>query len=275
MSYLRAYKEHQCKFIMRFQDLELGSIARSFALLQLPRMAELRHIKIDFESVPHEKITEIKYKDKAREKQRMANLGAASAAAQEKREAREAKRKEHERLEKIRIKEKERRNSQSVRKRKDEHFEHEMADLNREARLLKKLKKGLITEKEMNTQNNEAKKQSVAPNYQKGIDSDFEDDDDSGDDSFGEGMDDADPVQNDVEPVSAAGKHVRAMIVAKMAAKKASAKASNEVKEEHQPVEGEGQIGGSKRKRKPGKRGSKGGKRKKNKANADDGNISA
>ena len=40
------------QFIMRFADLDLGCLARAFALLQLPRMGELRHIKTDFEAPP-------------------------------------------------------------------------------------------------------------------------------------------------------------------------------------------------------------------------------
>ena len=96
----------------------------------------------------HTVIAAIKYKDKARERQRQANLGKATEERQKKQKAREAKQAERERLEKERKKEKDRRDKQSVRQRADEHFEYELAELNREARLLKQLKKGSITERE-------------------------------------------------------------------------------------------------------------------------------
>ncbi|CAN0000141.1 unnamed protein product, partial [Phaeothamnion confervicola] len=42
ISFLRDYKEHHCQFIFRFAHLDLGAIARAFALLRLPKMPELR-----------------------------------------------------------------------------------------------------------------------------------------------------------------------------------------------------------------------------------------
>ena len=38
ISFLRAYKEHQCAYIFRFDRLCLGSIARCYALLKLPKI---------------------------------------------------------------------------------------------------------------------------------------------------------------------------------------------------------------------------------------------
>ena len=55
ISFLRAYKEHQCGYIFRFDRLNLGSVARCYALLKLPRISETRCLKdlgnIDFEPV--------------------------------------------------------------------------------------------------------------------------------------------------------------------------------------------------------------------------------
>ena len=42
VSYIRAYKEHQCKFIFRLADLDLTQLATAFGLLQLPKMPELK-----------------------------------------------------------------------------------------------------------------------------------------------------------------------------------------------------------------------------------------
>lgn len=49
VSYVRGYKEHYCKFIFRIADLDLGQLAYACALLQLPKMPEIRKLagKVD------------------------------------------------------------------------------------------------------------------------------------------------------------------------------------------------------------------------------------
>lgn len=42
VSYIRAYKEHQCKFIFRLPDMDLALLGTAFGLLQLPKMPELK-----------------------------------------------------------------------------------------------------------------------------------------------------------------------------------------------------------------------------------------
>jgi ATP-dependent RNA helicase DDX55/SPB4 len=42
VSYVRAYKEHQCGFIFRLEELPLGALAASLALLRLPFMPEVK-----------------------------------------------------------------------------------------------------------------------------------------------------------------------------------------------------------------------------------------
>jgi len=49
VSYVRYYKEHQLKYIFKFKDLNLGTLARLFSLLKLPKMPELKGVKVDFE----------------------------------------------------------------------------------------------------------------------------------------------------------------------------------------------------------------------------------
>ena len=44
VSYVRGYKEHHCKYIFRMQDLDLAKLASACALLQLPRMPEIRKL---------------------------------------------------------------------------------------------------------------------------------------------------------------------------------------------------------------------------------------
>ncbi|KAF3777257.1 hypothetical protein EJ110_NYTH46187 [Nymphaea thermarum] len=43
VSYIRAYKEHQCSYIFRWKELEIGKLGMGYGLLQLPSMPELKH----------------------------------------------------------------------------------------------------------------------------------------------------------------------------------------------------------------------------------------
>lgn len=45
VTFVRAYLEHQCAYIFRFKELDLGAVANAFALLQLPSMPELRRAR--------------------------------------------------------------------------------------------------------------------------------------------------------------------------------------------------------------------------------------
>jgi len=72
VSYVRGYKEHHCKFIFRIQDMSFGRLASSFALLRLPRMPETKKLRdrVEHFTPSTVDIDAIKFKDKAREKQR-------------------------------------------------------------------------------------------------------------------------------------------------------------------------------------------------------------
>ncbi len=69
MSFLRAYKEHLCSYIFKFDKLDLGSIARMYALLRLPKIPETRGIRgrtIQFETSDVD-TSKIKYLHKQKE----------------------------------------------------------------------------------------------------------------------------------------------------------------------------------------------------------------
>ncbi|KAL6765995.1 DEAD-domain-containing protein [Haematococcus lacustris] len=105
VSYVRGYKEHHCKFIFRVQDLPLGRLASSFALLRLPHMPEVKralhkaraamqqsdqdsaspptHPSLDHFVPSAVEPDSIRFKDKAREKQRQQMLKQRAAAAAE------------------------------------------------------------------------------------------------------------------------------------------------------------------------------------------------
>ncbi|GAB9465756.1 Dead/deah box RNA helicase [Globisporangium polare] len=88
ISFVRSYKEHQCQFIFRFKELDLGAVARGFALFKLPKINELRNVRIKFQNAEI-KTKDIKFKDKVREKDRQKKL-VEIAAEKEKREKADA-----------------------------------------------------------------------------------------------------------------------------------------------------------------------------------------
>lgn len=78
MAFLRAYKEHMCSYIFRIAQLDIGAVARSYALLRLPKIPETRGAmgaKIRFESTPFNTAT-IPYRHKEKEQARQRRLRA-------------------------------------------------------------------------------------------------------------------------------------------------------------------------------------------------------
>ena len=78
VSYIRFYQEHQAKFIFRLKELNIPSLARTFGLLRLPSMPELRNYftpaqLAEFVSTQHDPDA-IAYTDRTREKQRLVAL---------------------------------------------------------------------------------------------------------------------------------------------------------------------------------------------------------
>jgi Domain of unknown function (DUF4217) len=71
----RTQQEHQCQFIFRFAALDLGAVATGFALLRLPKMAELKGAPpASFKADAQDDTAAIEFKDKRREKARQARL---------------------------------------------------------------------------------------------------------------------------------------------------------------------------------------------------------
>ena len=73
MAFLRAYQEHLCSFIFRFEELDIGSVARSYGLLRLPKIPETRGKKgkpIVFENTNID-TSKIPYLHKDKEKARL------------------------------------------------------------------------------------------------------------------------------------------------------------------------------------------------------------
>ncbi|GBF93083.1 DEAD-box ATP-dependent RNA helicase [Raphidocelis subcapitata] len=155
VSFVRGYKEHHLKYIFRVQDLSLGRLAASMGLLRLPRMQETKKTPPgDFEPSPVDPES-VPFRDRTREKQRRRQLkqraeaeaasGAADAAAakRDKAAAAAARKRPGEGgaggaggEEKL-----------PAAKRRQLQQRDELEELTRDYALLKKLKKGKISER--------------------------------------------------------------------------------------------------------------------------------
>jgi len=141
VSYVRAYKEHQCSFIFVHHQLPYAALAQSWGLLFFPQMSDLKHLHVKFEAEEGLKPYHIKYKDVHREKQRVKNLDADMAKKQEEKKVREEK-------EEAYRKKKEKAGPKRRVKRHNKEIREEWDELAIEARYLKKLKAGKITPEE-------------------------------------------------------------------------------------------------------------------------------
>nr|XP_043615383.1 DEAD-box ATP-dependent RNA helicase 18 [Erigeron canadensis] len=140
VSYIRAYKEHHCNFILRWKDLEIGKLGMGYGLLQLPSMSEVKQNSLSTEgfiAAEDLNLEEIKFKDKNREKQRKKNLQVKKDTPQEPKTLKAKAKKVPTVLKKRTAKQR-----RAVQSAEDDE------ELTRDYRLLKKLKKGAINENE-------------------------------------------------------------------------------------------------------------------------------
>jgi ATP-dependent RNA helicase DDX55/SPB4 len=92
VSFIRGYKENDCKFIFRLEDLNIPSLALSFGLVKLPKVEELRALKVRYAGVLGVDTGSIPYKDATREAQRQLRLAADGEKMAAERNARDARR---------------------------------------------------------------------------------------------------------------------------------------------------------------------------------------
>jgi len=144
VSYIRGYKEHHCRFIFRFKELEYGSLAMAMGLLRLPKMKEIRKAPKKFmESFVESSVDAdtVPFTDKAREKQRQKTLKEQEEAAEAQRLLEQDKPKP--KKEKV----KEEKRLTAFKRRKEESLA-DIEEMEDDYRALKKLKKGKMTEEE-------------------------------------------------------------------------------------------------------------------------------
>ncbi|ROL46172.1 ATP-dependent RNA helicase DDX55 [Anabarilius grahami] len=148
VSCVQAYAKHECSLIFRIKDLDFAALAHGFALLRLPKMPELKGKT--FPNFKPETIDTdtIRFKDKNREKQRQKRL------AEQKEKVKEMPLRKNfiknKAWSKQKIK-KDRKKKKNAKRKMDEESDVDNEDLNEllsDTRLLKKLKKGKISEED-------------------------------------------------------------------------------------------------------------------------------
>jgi ATP-dependent RNA helicase DDX55/SPB4 len=193
VSYIRAYREHQCSFIFVFDQLPFAEVAKGFGLLFMPRLPDLKHYKIEYDNAMID-ASKIPYKDKAREKQRQQNL-----ILRREKNAREKADRERKQFEQRKAAEK--RGPKRRRTHAMEQTMHEWDDLQKEARLLKKLKRGELTEKEFEIAVGERSPDST--DTEEDMESELEDSDIESDVDSKEQQEDTDMKTSDADNVEA------------------------------------------------------------------------
>ncbi|KAK8803635.1 hypothetical protein WA158_001329 [Blastocystis sp. Blastoise] len=143
---IRGYRNHDCNFILRFEDWNLGALARSYCLLRLPKTSELKNKTIDFieEKVD---LNTIPYTDKIREKQRLIRMEADQKKWEEKKQQ-EYNEKKQQKRKAVEPEVPEKR----LRKGKHERIMDEWDELDKEEHLYKLFKKGKITQEQYDKQ---------------------------------------------------------------------------------------------------------------------------
>ncbi|KAF9009066.1 DEAD-domain-containing protein [Cyathus striatus] len=91
VSFIRAYSKHEASYIFRLKDLDLVGVAKSFGLLRLPRMPELKDIKQDEWKDADVDWNTYSYADKAQEAKRLESVKNIAEVNQE-RDAKRAER---------------------------------------------------------------------------------------------------------------------------------------------------------------------------------------
>ena len=148
VSYVRAYKEHHLNFIFRLAELDVGGVGNALGVLQLPHMPDLKRLpKTCLLSFRPSAVApgSVAFRDRGREKQRQRNL--ASRARD-----REGQLKAKPKAGAVRVNRRsgERSNGRSLtaEKRRKQNRAEDLDDLDSDYRLLRKLKKGKISEEQ-------------------------------------------------------------------------------------------------------------------------------
>lgn len=168
VSHIQAYSKHECNYILRVNDLNLGKIATGYGLLKMPLMPELKNQSgADFVAPAYEiDFQKIAYKNKEKEASRQKKLEVynetgkwpdvskfkkkTEAWSLSKQKKAEQKLKKDDRKSKKQLK-KQSANEQKPKKRKGGYTQEDIDELANDIALFKKFKRKKITEEEFDT----------------------------------------------------------------------------------------------------------------------------
>lgn len=146
LSYLRAYKEHQCSYLLPFSGLDISSVARSFSLVRLPRFQEFKKYRASLNFVKDEavRVRDIAYKDKTRERKRQLEIADAIENRKERRDTLKMKSKKVKKRKRSVVPG--RSDNAKDMKLSDSDDEADLEAMNEEARLIKKVRRGKLSQ---------------------------------------------------------------------------------------------------------------------------------
>ncbi|KAK3743382.1 hypothetical protein QZH41_002130 [Actinostola sp. cb2023] len=149
VSFVQSYRKHECNLIFRIRDLDLGRLAEGFGLLKLPKMPELKGVIIQGFTALDMDYDRIPYEAKIREKQRQVRLQAQKDPKSKHNRKRTSENNDWSKnKDRATNRAKRKARKEFQRKQKHKFDENELDELADEARLVKKLKTGKITDKE-------------------------------------------------------------------------------------------------------------------------------
>ncbi|XP_057297011.1 ATP-dependent RNA helicase DDX55-like [Hydractinia symbiolongicarpus] len=158
VSFIQSYQKHACGILFQFKELDVPKLATGFGLVHLPKMPELRDMNLLEFKASDVKPENIRFKDKVREKQRKLKLEKQKLEpVQEKLfpKKTESWSKKKEKIEKKQERKEKKKQKRKLTEEEELSDNNDIDNLLREARLLKKLKKGKISEEQFQTEVND------------------------------------------------------------------------------------------------------------------------
>lgn len=171
VSHIRAYSKHECSFILRVNDLNLGKIATCYGLLKMPLMPELKQLS-DADFIGPQQpvdVSKIKYKNKLQEEARQRKLAVYESTGQwpmakgDKRTSKateswaltkqrrlEQKNNKQVRKDKKKLKQNDPNSAPKKRKYRGGYTDDDIAELAKDIAMFKKLKKNKISDQDFN-----------------------------------------------------------------------------------------------------------------------------
>jgi len=153
VSYIQAYKKHECNLILRLKDLDFGALAQGFGLLHMPMMPELKGKKVSFQKVEVD-TNSIAFQDKAREKIRQEKI-ASGFVKKKKTKFKPTQAKAFSKVQDKKDRKKTRRERKDLKRkaeatkyRLEKEQEEDDDEFGDDLRLMKRLKKGKISKEE-------------------------------------------------------------------------------------------------------------------------------